>query len=131
MAPRYNRMLAKPENKIKALLASFWFCAAWPALGCDAAKAVAEQYGISPVGFSRDIPKAEQPSVKARGWVADVLEGPVVPDGARHTVFIDMATHRAWIHRRGGFVLLDEWYGPVDVVDRRYGKCRAAEGALK
>ena len=85
---------------------------------CTAADRLVDEYGISFSGFKKTIPKVARPI--ERGTRTDdllVIRLPnkqgEVPDGFTHSALINKETKRAWIRRRGGFVYVEEWYGPV------------------
>ena len=114
-------------RRILALLAAATFALpAWAA--CPAADRLVDEYGISFGGFEKAIPKVAQPN--AGGTRADALvvirlpnKKGNVPDGFRHSAVVDKEKQQAWIRRRGGFVPVDEWYGPVKVEGRHLAGC--------
>lgn len=95
---------------------------------CPAADRLVDEYGIDFGGFGKAIPKVAQPV--AGGTRADALvvirlpnRKGNVPDGFRHSAVVDKEKQQAWIRRRGGFVPVDEWYGPVRVELRHLAGC--------
>jgi hypothetical protein len=46
-----------------------------------------------------------------------------VPDGFAHSAVINQENKHAWIRRKGGFVPVDEWYGPVKLETENLGGC--------
>jgi hypothetical protein len=102
---------------------------ALPAMAaCPAADKLVDEYGIGFGGFEKAIPKVVQPVVG--GTRADALvvirlpnRKGNVPDGFRHAALVDKEKQQAWIRRRGGFVPVDEWYGPVRVDGRQLAGC--------
>jgi hypothetical protein len=94
--------------------------------GCAAADKLIDKYGISFSGFERAIAPAtarneaadkapDTSGTKAADLVVIALsdKAVLVNDGYLHHALIDRAVKRAWIHRTGGFIGVDEWYGPV------------------
>ena len=104
---------------LSSLAAAFILLPGSPAqAACTAADHLVERYGISFSGFDKPLPKAGQPRVHgARAEDLLVIRLPnrkgEVPDGFRHSALIDKEKGQAWIRRKGGFVPVDEWYGPV------------------
>jgi hypothetical protein len=95
---------------------------ALPALPARAACSVAEHlvatYGISFSGFAKQLPQAARPlehGVRTADLVVIRLPNRKggVPDGFLHSAVIDKGGKQAWIRRTGGFVPVDQWYGPV------------------
>ena len=85
---------------------------------CTAADRLVDEYGISFSGFKKTIPKVARPIERgARATDLVVIRLPnkkgEVPDGFTHSAVINKENMHAWIRRRGGFVYVDEWYGPV------------------
>lgn len=103
------------------------FCAlAWQAhaafADCAAADKLIDKFGISFSGFERAIAPVATPDqtpdtagTKAADLIVIALPNRevLVNDGYLHHALIDRAVKRAWIHRTGGFIGVDEWYGPV------------------
>ena len=92
---------------------------ALPALAaCPAADRIVEAVSVGFSGFAKQIPKVAQPDVRG-ARVADLVvirlpnKGGEVPDGFRHAAMLDKEGRQAWIRRRGGFIPVDEWYGPI------------------
>ena len=85
---------------------------------CPVADALVGQYGITFSGFEKQIPRVEQPAVHGVR-TADLLVIPLpnkkghVPDGFMHSALIDKERTQAWVQRKGGFIPVNEWYGPV------------------
>lgn len=87
---------------------------------CPAADALVREYGISFSGFKKQIPRVLQPiSHGARTDNLVVIRLPNkkgdVPDGFLHSALIDKENTRVWIQRKGGFIPVNEWYGPVKI----------------
>ncbi|KQQ96998.1 hypothetical protein [Massilia sp. Leaf139] len=114
-------------RRILGLIAASIF--ALPAsAACPAADRLVSEYGISFSGFKKQIPKVARPI--ERGTRIDdlrVLRLPNpkghVPDGFTHAAVINKATMQAWIRRRGGFVYVEEWYGPMELRQRDMTAC--------
>jgi hypothetical protein len=88
------------------------------AAACTTGERLVDAYGISFSGFKKELPKAERPlehGVRVADLAVIRLPSPKgdVPDGFIHSAVIDKSGKRAWIRRKGGFVPVDEWYGPV------------------
>jgi hypothetical protein len=85
---------------------------------CSAADRLVDTYGISFSGFRKQLPKVPRPLEHgARTEDLVVIRLPnkkgEVPDGFIHSALIDKQSKQAWIRRKGSFVPVDEWYGPV------------------
>ncbi|MFC5478989.1 hypothetical protein [Massilia suwonensis] len=85
---------------------------------CPAAEQLIDAYDISFSGFGKPLPKAERPQLHgARTADLVVVRLPnrkgKVPDGFQHSALLDKGSGTVWIRRKGGFVPVDEWYGPV------------------
>jgi hypothetical protein len=85
---------------------------------CSAADRLVNTYGISFSGFKKHLPEAPRP-VEHGARTADLVvirlpnQKGDVPDGFMHSALIDKESRQAWIRRKGGFVPVDKWYGPV------------------
>jgi hypothetical protein len=95
---------------------------------CTAADRLVHAYGISFSGFEKPIPKASRPlehGVRTDDLVLIRLPNKKgdVPDGFIHSAVIDKENKHAWIRRKGGFVPVDEWYGPVKLDTVNLGGC--------
>lgn len=85
---------------------------------CTAAERLVQAYAVSFSGFGKPIPAVPRPLEQgSRTEDLVVIRLPngkgEVPDGFIHSALINKQHKRAWIRRRGGFVPVDEWYGPV------------------
>jgi hypothetical protein len=95
---------------------------------CVAADQLVQAYGISFSGFARPIPKVARP-LEHGARTADLVVVRLpnakgeVPDGFAHSALINKENKRAWIRRKGGFVPVDEWYGPVKLDSVDLGGC--------
>lgn len=89
---------------------------------CKLADTLIEAYGISFSGFSKALPKVSD-HVRTQMAGQALLLIPLknrrssVADGFEHSALVDLKKDLAWIERRGGFAGIDEWYGPVALVD--------------
>jgi hypothetical protein len=95
---------------------------------CSAADRLVQAYGISFSGFTQQLPKASRPlehGVRTDDLVVIRLPNKKgdVPDGFIHSAVIDKQNKHAWIRRKGGFVPVDEWYGPVKLETTDLGGC--------
>jgi hypothetical protein len=95
---------------------------------CTAADRLVQTYGISFSGFDKPIPKALRPlehGVRTDKLVVIRLPNKKgdVPDGFIHSAVINQENQHAWIRRKGGFVPVDEWYGPVKLETVNLGGC--------
>ena len=95
---------------------------------CSAADRLVQTYGISFSGFGKPIPKAARPlehGLRTADLVVIRLPNSKgeVPDGFAHSAVIDKENRQAWIRRKGGFVPVDEWYGPVKLEQIDLGGC--------
>ena len=103
--------------------------AALPAqAACITADQLVHTWGISFAGFGKPIPKAARP-LEHGARTADLVvirlpnrKGDV-PDGFAHSAVINKENRQAWIRRKGGFVPVDEWYGPVKLETLDLGGC--------
>jgi len=96
---------------------------------CTAADHIVDKYGVSFSGFSKAIPKVARPVLRgARVEDLVVIRLPnkqgQVPDGFVHSAVIDKEKRQAWIRRRGGFVHVDEWYGPIRLAQLDLAGCK-------
>ena len=104
---------------LSSLAAALVFGCSLPAqAACTAAEHLIDAYGISFSGFAKPLPKAARPLLQgARTADLVVIRLPnrkgKVPDGFLHSALIDKGSGTVWIRRKGGFVPVDEWYGPV------------------
>jgi hypothetical protein len=85
---------------------------------CTAADRLVDTYGISFSGFQKELPEAPRPvGHGARSTDLVVIRLPNqkgdVPDGFIHSALINKESKQTWIRRKGGFVPVDKWYGPV------------------
>lgn len=104
-------------KRILSLAALLLLCCRTEA-ACPAAERLVDTYGISFSGFDKPLPKASRPLERgARTADLVVIRLPnkkgEVPDGYLHSAVLNKENGHAWIRRRGGFVPVDEWYGPV------------------
>ena len=95
---------------------------------CPAADRLVAEYGITFSGFRKDIPKVTRPferGTRVDELVVIRLPNPKgsVPDGFLHSAVVNKLKQQAWIRRRGGFVPVDEWYGPIKVDARQLAGC--------
>lgn len=95
---------------------------------CTAAEQLVHTYGISFSGFGKPIPTAPRPLERGlRTADLVVIRLPDrkgdVPDGFAHSAVIDQGGRQAWIRRKGGFIPVDEWYGPVKLDKVDLGGC--------
>jgi hypothetical protein len=95
---------------------------------CITADQLVQTYGISFSGFKKEIPKAPRPlehGVRTADLVVIRLPNQKgdVPDGFAHSALINKDNKQAWIRRKGGFVPVDEWYGPVKLETVDLGGC--------
>lgn len=102
---------------------------------CPVADALIEECGISFSGFERPVPKAgSEPKRDARTeelmYVALPNPKGHVFDGFTHTALVDKVRRQAWIHRTGGFVGVNEWYGPVELKKELPLQCNFDQAAL-
>lgn len=85
---------------------------------CPVADELISDYGISFSGFKKSPPKSNAPQFNKEGD-ALVLNLPnkkgYTHDGYFHSAVIDVKEKRVWLHRVGGFVSVNEWYGPVKI----------------
>ena len=106
-------------KRLPSLAAALVFAVDVPAqAACPVAEHLIDAYGISFAGFGKPLPKAGRPLLSgARSADLVVVRLPnrkgEVPDGFLHSALIDKASGKTWIRRKGGFVPVDEWYGPV------------------
>jgi hypothetical protein len=106
-------------NRLSSLAAALVFAFTMPAqAACPVAEHLIDAYGISFSGFGKPLPKAEHPLLSgARTADLVVVRLPNrkgnVPDGFLHSALVDKGSGTVWIRRKGGFVPVDEWYGPV------------------
>lgn len=95
---------------------------------CPAADHLIRTYGISYSGFDKAVAKSEAQD-KNKTLPADIVilplwrDQPLVPDGFKHTAWINKKTRQAWILRTGGFAGVREWYGPVAVENVDFTGC--------
>ena len=99
------------------------------AAACPAADRLVDEVGIGFSGFKKALPKVARPS--ERGTRVDDLvvirlrnKQGEVPDGFSHAAVINKKKQHAWIHRKGGFVYVDEWYGPIKLSSLDLGGCK-------
>ena len=99
------------------------------AAACTAAYRLVDDVGIGFSGFKKQLPKVARPI--ERGTRVDdlvVIRLPnkqgEVPDGFSHSAVINKQKQQAWIRRKGGFVYVDEWYGPVKLKQLDLGGCK-------
>lgn len=102
---------------------------------CPVANALIEEYGISFSGFDKPIPKADsEPKRDKRPeeWLYVELANPggYVFDGFTHAALIDKVRKQAWIYRTGGFVGVNEWYGPVELKKETSLQCNFDQAFL-
>jgi hypothetical protein len=95
---------------------------------CTAADRLVQAYGMSFSGFTQQRPKASRPlehGVRTDDLVVIRLPNKKgnVPDGFIHSALIDKQNKQAWIRRKGGFLPVDEWYGPVKLETVNLGGC--------
>ena len=116
-------------KRIPGFAAALALALALPAqASCSAADRLVDTYGISFSGFGKPIPKAARP-LEHGARTADlvVIRLPNrkgnVPDGFAHSAVINKENGRAWIRRKGGFIPVDEWYGPVKLDKIDLGGC--------
>ena len=106
-------------TRLPSLAAALLLAVAVPArAACPVAEQLIGAYGISFSGFDTPLPRAERPlphGARAADLVVVRLPNKKgqVPDGFVHTALVDKGSGKIWIRRRGGFVPVDEWYGPV------------------
>lgn len=98
---------------------------------CQLADTLVDAYGISFSGFTKPLPKVSEHAREQMAGQALLLlslKNPrgSVADGFEHSALIDLKNDRAWIERRGGFIGVDEWYGPVALVDYTVLGCDVA-----
>lgn len=85
---------------------------------CPVADHLVDTYGISFSGFKKQLPEAPRP-VEHGARTADLVvirlpnQKGEVPDGFMHSALINKESKQAWIRRKGGFVPVDKWFGPV------------------
>jgi hypothetical protein len=85
------------------------------------------EYGISFLGFKKDIPKGAPPrATSSENLILIPLPNKkgYVHDGFFHSAIIEPSRNRAWIHRIGGFPSVNEWYGPITVNGLSFEGCR-------
>jgi len=99
------------------------------AAACPVADRLVDDVGIGFSGFKKPLPKVARPL--ERGTRVDDLvlirlfnKGWEVPDGYSHSAVINKEKQHAWIHRKGGFVHVDEWYGPVKLKQLDLAGCK-------
>lgn len=85
---------------------------------CSVADRLVDTYGISFSGFKKALPELPRPLAHgARTADLVVIRLPNrrgdVPDGFMHSALINKESRQAWIQRKGGFVPVEKWYGPV------------------
>jgi len=106
-------------KRLPSLAAVLVFACAMPArAACPVAEHLIDAYGISFSGFGKPLPKAGRPQLHgARAADLVVVRLPNrkgnVSDGFLHSALVDKGSGTVWIRRKGGFVPVDEWYGPV------------------
>lgn len=96
---------------------------------CLVADSLIKKHGISFSGFKTNLPKVLTPQLKgARIDELVVIALPnkkgAVPDGFSHSALINVSSKNAWIHRVGGFVAVNEWYGPVELEEVNLNGCK-------
>jgi len=99
------------------LLAAFAFSISAQA-NCPVADHLINEYGISFSGFKSELHKTRAPQLgRASSENAVLIKLPnkrgLVPDGFLHSALIIPSEKKAWIRRRGGFIPVEEWYGPL------------------
>ena len=96
---------------------------------CPAAERLIDEYGISFSGFKKALPKVERPlerGARVEDLVAIRLpnkQGNVL-DGFSHSAMVNKEKQHAWIRRKGGFIPVEEWYGPVKLAAGEIAGCR-------
>ena len=85
---------------------------------CPMADAVTARYGVSFSGFTQPIAivsPAQRRALEGAGMQAIALGDTAahVADGFIHLLLIDTARRTGYLARRGGFVGVDAWYGPI------------------
>lgn len=96
---------------------------------CTAADRLVDEVGIGFSGFKKQLPKVARP-IERGTRVEDLVvirlqnKGGEVPDGFSHSAVINKQKQQAWIRRKGGFVYVDEWYGPVKLASLDLGGCK-------
>lgn len=96
---------------------------------CPAAERLVKDYGISFSGFEKALPKVER-SLERGARVEDLVTIRLrnklgeVPDGFSHSAMINKQKQHAWIRRKGGFIPVDEWYGPVKLAPSELAGCK-------
>lgn len=99
------------------------------AAACPAAERLVDAYGISFSGFEKALPKVERPherGARAEDLVTIRLRNKQgeVPDGFSHSAMVNKQKQHAWIRRKGGFIPIDEWYGPVKLAPSELAGCK-------
>jgi hypothetical protein len=102
---------------------------------CTVKDELVQGYGISPLGFKKDMPKSKEPTRDARAgeeWVSVGLNDPaiLVNDGFSHSALINRHLKQAWILRSGGIAGAREWYGPVPLKNIDVTGCDASKPDL-
>ena len=95
---------------------------------CPLAQRIVSIWGVSFSGISKPVP---QLSAKQRAQLAGQHlllmrlpnPGGAVADGFEHDALLDLKANRAWLARHGGFVGVDEWYGPIALPDQSVIGC--------
>lgn len=95
---------------------------------CPLAQSIVSTWGISFSGFSKPLPlvaPAQRARMAGRNLLLLKLSNPrgAVADGFEHAVLLDLKSNQGWITRHGGFVGVDEWYGPITLPDRTVIGC--------
>lgn len=95
---------------------------------CPLARSIVDTWGISFSGFSQSLPLvAPAQRAKTAGHDLLLLRLPnprgAVADGFEHAALLDLKNNRGWITRHGGFVGVDEWYGPITLPEQTVIGC--------
>ncbi len=96
---------------------------------CPLADAVATRYGVSFSGFTQPlaiVAPAQRRALVSAGIQAIALDDAAthVADGFTHLLLIDSTRQTGYLARRGGFVGVDEWYGPITLPQAALTGCR-------
>lgn len=132
-AAGYAEFRRPMKGIVVALIASIISAGAFAS--CPVADTLIAEFGITFSGFDKPIPKADSDpkhNTRPEDWLYMALSNPRghVSDGFTHAAVMDRVRRLAWIHRTGGFVGVNEWYGPVELKKGISLQCDFAQAGI-